>query len=124
MLYGEGAEIAFAERAREIRTEVHLLAAYQSELVEHERAREAAYQQVYPEQLARSLSVVSEACGPTVLAGIGEVCRFRNAAAWSPSPVLLRGPPRRVRATARDSRWIDHAKCPKVTVGRVGMSAP
>lgn len=78
VLYGEGAEIAFAERAREIRTEVHLLAAYQAELVEHERGREAAYQQVDPEQLARSLSGVAEAGGPTVLAGIGEVGRFRN----------------------------------------------
>lgn len=77
-LYGEGAEIAFAERAREIRTEVHLLEAYQAELAEHERGRESAYQQVDPEQLARSLPGVAEAGGPTVLAGMGEVGRFRN----------------------------------------------
>ena len=41
-LYEEGGVIVFAERAGEIRTEVHLLAVYQAEAVEHQRAREAA----------------------------------------------------------------------------------
>lgn len=77
-LYGPEAEIAFAERAREIRTEVHLLATYQAELTEHEQGRETAYQQVDPEQLARSLPGLAEVGGPTVVACTGEFGRFRN----------------------------------------------
>ncbi|MFH5823031.1 IS110 family transposase [Georgenia sp. AZ-5] len=81
-LYGEHPAVAFADLAAEIATEVRLLRAVQAELAEHAQHREAYYQQVDPEELARSLPGVAEISGPALVAVTGDAARFRNAKAF------------------------------------------
>jgi transposase len=75
-LYAEHPALAFRDRAAEVRTEVRLLLAVQAELPDHETAREQAYLEVDPEQLARSLPGVATVSGPALAAIIGEAQRF------------------------------------------------
>src|SRR5947209_2544517 len=79
-LYGDHHAVAFNDRAAEVVTEVRLLHATQAELPAHESAREQAYRQVDPDQLARGLPGV-------VAVHLGE-------RAWA---VLARGTPYQFR---------------------------
>ena len=75
-LYGDHPALAFDDRAAEVLTEVRLLHATQAELPAHESARERAYQQVDPDQLARSLPGVATVGGPALAALVGDARRF------------------------------------------------
>src|SRR5205814_99060 len=67
-LYGDHPALAFDDRAAEVVTEVRLLHATEAELPAHESAREQAYRQVDPDQLARSLPGVAAVGGPALAA--------------------------------------------------------
>jgi transposase len=79
-LYGEHPAMPYDDLAAEIRSEVRLLHAIESELPEHAAARETAYQQTDPRQLARSLPGLCEIGAPTAVAFLGRPQRFGDAA--------------------------------------------
>lgn len=78
-LYGDHPGVAFADLAAEVVTEVRLLRAVQAELAGHERAREANYRKVDPDELARSLPGIKTIGGPVLVATMGEADRFPSA---------------------------------------------
>jgi transposase len=77
-LYAGHSAVAFAELAAEIATEVRLLRAITAELAVHADAREAAYQRVDPDGLARSLPGLADVGGPAVAAAMGDPARFKR----------------------------------------------
>ena len=79
-LYGAHPGVAFAELAAEVATEVRLLRAVQAELATHATTREAAYRQVDPAGLARSVPGLAEVGGPALVAVMGDPARFAKAA--------------------------------------------
>jgi len=79
-LYGDHPALAFDDRAAEVVTEVRLLHATEAELPAHESARERAYRQVDPDQLARSLPGVAIIGGPALAALVGDARRFPDGA--------------------------------------------
>jgi transposase len=81
-LYGGHPAVAFEELAAEIVTEVRLLRAIQAELAGHAAAREAAYQAVDPDALARSLPGLADVGGPAVAATMGDPARFGRGKAF------------------------------------------
>jgi len=81
-LYGDHHAVAFNDRAAEVVTEVRLLHATQAELPAHESAREQAYRQVDPDQLARGLPGVAAVGGPALAALIGDARRFPDGASF------------------------------------------
>lgn len=81
-LYGDHPAVAFDVIAAEIGTEIRLLRALEDERGCHETAREDAYRQVDPGQLARSLPGIATVGGPLLVAVMGDPARFRNAAAF------------------------------------------
>ena len=81
-LYGDHPALAFDDRAAEVVTEVRLLHATEAELPAHESAREQAYRQVDPDQLARSLPGVAAVGGPALAALIADARRFPNGASF------------------------------------------
>jgi len=78
-LYGSNPAVAFTQLAAEVATEVRLLRAVQAELAVHAAEREAAYRQVDPDGLARSLPGLAEVGGPNVVAVMGDPARFERA---------------------------------------------
>jgi hypothetical protein len=79
-LYGEHSAIAFSELAAEVTSEVRLLRATQAELDVHAGQREACYQRVDPDGLARSLPGLATIGGPALVATMGPAQRFATAA--------------------------------------------
>jgi len=77
-LYADHPAVAFADLAAEIATEVRLLRAITGELAVHADVREAAYQQVDPGGLARSLPGLAEVGGPALVAAMGDPARFKR----------------------------------------------
>ena len=75
-LYGAHPAVAFTEIAAEIATEVRLMRATMDELELHATAREAAYAQVDPAGLARSVPGLSDIGGPALVAAMGDPKRF------------------------------------------------
>ena len=75
-LYAGHRAVAFADLAAEIATEVRLLQAAKAELAVHASAREAAYREVDPNELARSLPGLAEIGGPALVATMGDPTRF------------------------------------------------
>ena len=102
-LHGDHPALAFDDRAAEVVTEVRLLHATQAELPAHQSAREQAYRQVDPDQLARSLPGVAVVGGPALAALIGDAPASPMAPASAPSPASPPGPPRLVGPTAKAS---------------------
>lgn len=78
-LYGDHPGVAFADLASEVATEVRLLRAVQAELAHHERAREASYRKVDPDELARSLPGIKTIGGPVLVATMRAADRFPTA---------------------------------------------
>ncbi|HVC67883.1 MAG TPA: IS110 family transposase [Acidimicrobiales bacterium] len=78
-LYGDHPAVAFDDLAAEIATEVRLLRAIDAELAIHADAREAAYAQVDPAGLARSLPGLGAVGGPALVATMGDPARFKRA---------------------------------------------
>ena len=78
-LYGDHPAVAFTEIAAEIASEVRLMRATIDELELHATAREAAYAQVDPAGLARSLPGLSDIGGPALIAAMGDPTRFATA---------------------------------------------
>lgn len=81
-LYGDHPALAFDDRAAEVVTEVRLPQATEAELPAHESAREQAYLQVDPDQLARSLPGVAAVGGPALAALVGDARRFPGGASF------------------------------------------
>jgi transposase len=81
-LYGDDPAICFDSLAEEIATEIRLIRTLEGERDRHAYAREHAYIQVDPDQLARSLPGIAEIGGPMLVAVMGDPGRFRNAAAF------------------------------------------
>lgn len=81
-LYGDHPAVPFEVIALEIGTEIRLLRAAEDERARHQAAREDAYLQVDPDQLARSLPGIATVGGPLLVAVMGDPARFRNAAAF------------------------------------------
>jgi transposase len=75
-LYGGDSAVAFGDLAAEVATEVRLLRTIQEELDAHAEAREAAYDRVDPEQIARSVPGVAEVGGPVIVSVMGRPQRF------------------------------------------------
>jgi transposase len=78
-LYAGHPAIAFTDVAAEVATEVRLLRALEKELAVHANEREAAYRQVDPDGLARSLPGIADIGGPALAAKMGNPARFRHA---------------------------------------------
>ncbi len=81
-LYGEDPAVAFVDTAAEIATEARLIGFLEAERKIHATAREAAYQTVDPDGLARTLPGVSVIGGPVIVAAMGDPTRFRNGPAF------------------------------------------
>ena len=79
-LYGDHPAAAFEDRAAEVLSEFRLLRATEAELPAHESAREQAYLQVDPDQLARSLPGAATIGGPALAALVGDARRFPDGA--------------------------------------------
>ena len=75
-LYANHPAVAFADLAAEVATEIRLLRAIQAELASHAAAREAAYGQVDPDGLGRSLPGLAQVGGPALVATMGDPARF------------------------------------------------
>jgi transposase len=75
-LYGDSAAIAFDVLADEIATEIRLLRATENERDRHADAREQAYEQVDPDQLARSLPGLGAIGAPMLVSVLGDPDRF------------------------------------------------
>ena len=76
-LYGPGdPAVPFADLAAEVATEIRLLKAIQAELTTHAAARENAYRQADPAQIARTLPGLCEVGGPAMTAIMGKPGRF------------------------------------------------
>jgi transposase len=81
-LYGDDPAVPFADLAAEMATEARLLRAVLAERDVHARQREAAYRQVDPGGLARSLPGIADIGGPVLVAAMGDPHRFPEAAAF------------------------------------------
>jgi len=81
-LYGDDPAVAFEDLAAEIAGEARLWHATETEHRVHARAREAAYQVVDPNGLARSLPGVGTTGGPVIVATMGRPGRFPNPDAF------------------------------------------
>jgi transposase len=81
-LYGDDPAVCFDSLAAEIATEIRLIRTLEVERDRHAHAREDAYRQVDPDQLARSLPGIAEIGGPMLIAVMGDAGRFRHAAAF------------------------------------------
>ena len=77
-LYSDHSAVAFRELAAEVATEVRLLSTVENELAVHAREREAAYQCVDPDGLARTLPGIADIGGPALVAAMGDPTRFRR----------------------------------------------
>jgi transposase len=75
-LYADHPAVAFEDLAAEVATEVRLLRAIQAELAAHAGEREAAYQRVDPDGLARSLPGLALIGAPALAAAMGDPARF------------------------------------------------
>ena len=78
-LYGDHPAVAFTEIAAEIASEIRLMRVTMDELEMHATAREAAYAQVDPAGLARSLPGLADVGGPALVAAMGDPTRFSTA---------------------------------------------
>src|SRR2546429_502476 len=81
-LYGDHPAHASDDRAAEVMTEVRLLHATEAELPAHESAREQAYLQVDPDQLARSLPGVAAVGRPAPAVLVRDARRFPDGASF------------------------------------------
>jgi transposase len=81
-LYGDDPAISFDALADEIASEVRIIRLLEDERAHHADAREGAYLQVDPEQLARSLPGIAKVGAPMLVAVMGDPARFDNAAAF------------------------------------------
>lgn len=81
-LYGDDPAVPFADLAAEMATEARLLRAVLAERDGHAQHREAAYRQVDPNGLARSLPGIADIGGPVLVAAMGDPARFSDAAAF------------------------------------------
>ena len=86
-VFDDDPAMPFADLAAELASEVRLLRAVLAERHAHAKAREAAYQRVDPEGLARTLPVIAAIGGPVLVAGMGRPQRFASGAASRRSPV-------------------------------------
>ena len=68
----------YADLAAEVATEVRLVNAIETELKAHAAAREDAYRQVSPGQIARTLPGLAEIGGPAMTAVMGSPARFAS----------------------------------------------
>lgn len=75
-LYGDSTAIAFDVLADEIATEIRLLRSAETERDRHAAAREQAYVQVDPDQLARSLPGLGAVGAPMLVSVLGDPDRF------------------------------------------------
>jgi transposase len=75
-LYADHPAVAFEDLAAEVATEVRLLRAVQDELAGHASEREAVYQRVDPDELARSLPGFALVGAPALVASMGDPARF------------------------------------------------
>ncbi len=82
VLYGDDPAISFDVLADEIASEVRIIRMLEGERDQHAAAREVAYVQVDPTQLARSLPGIATIGGPMLVAVMGHPARFSNAAAF------------------------------------------
>jgi len=82
LLYGGHPAVAFTDLADEVRTEVRLLRATQTELAGHAAERETAYRYTDLGELARSLPGLATVGGPVLVAVMGRPGRFPTAAAF------------------------------------------
>jgi transposase len=85
-LYSDHPAFAADALAEEVQTEIRLLAAIEKELSVHATAREAAYQEVDPGALARSLPGVAEVGGPALVALMGRPTASAPPPTSAPSP--------------------------------------
>jgi transposase len=81
-LYGDDPAVPFRDLADELATEVALLRVIETEMARHAAAREEAYRQVDPDELARSLPGVGLLGGPVLVAAIGRAGRFPSAGSF------------------------------------------
>ncbi len=79
-LYGDHPAFPASALADEVRSEIRLLLAIETELARHAAVREQAYQRVDPRGLARSLPGVATISAPALVAIMGRPQRFRTAA--------------------------------------------
>ena len=78
-MYGpDDPAVPFADLAAEVATEIRLLQAIQAELTTHAVARENAYRQADPGQIARTLPGLAEIGGPAMTAIMGKPGRFAS----------------------------------------------
>ena len=68
----------YADLAAEVATEVRLLNAIETELKAHAAAREDAYREADPGQIARTLPGLAEIGGPAMTAVTGNPARFAS----------------------------------------------
>jgi hypothetical protein len=91
-LYGDDPAICFDSLADEMATEIRLIRTLEAERDRHARAREDAYLQVDPAQLARTLPGIAEIGAPMLVAVMGNPDRFptrprsRPTSGWPPRP--------------------------------------
>lgn len=81
-LYGDHPAISFDALADEIASEIRIIRMLETERARHADARETAYLEVDPDQLARTTPGLAEVGGPMLVAVMGDPGRFRNAAAF------------------------------------------
>jgi transposase len=78
-LYGDDPAVPFCDLADEMASEVAIIEVLERELCRHESFREAAYLEVDPHGLARSLPGFGEVGAPVLVAGMGRPGRFPDA---------------------------------------------
>jgi transposase len=81
-LFDDDPAMPFADLAAELASEIRLLRAILAERRMHAKGREAAYQRVDPDGLARTLPGVATIGGPVLVAGMGRPQRFASGAAF------------------------------------------
>ena len=81
-LYGDDPAVPFTDLAAEMASEARLLRAVLTERDGHARQRDAAYRQVDPDGLARSLPGIADIGGPVLVAAMGDPHRFPDAASF------------------------------------------
>jgi transposase len=78
-LYRGHPAVAFEDLAGELATEARLWRAIETEHAGHAQVREAAYRQVDPDELARSIPGIAIVGGPVLVATMGRPGRFPDA---------------------------------------------
>jgi transposase len=81
-LFDDDPAMPFADLAAELASEIRLLRAILAERRMHAKGREAAYQRVDPDGLARTQPGVATIGGPVLVAGMGRPQRFASGAAF------------------------------------------